>query len=109
MVSYFVRYRGSTADPAAFLAYYRQQHAAILRRFPQIKSLVLHTPIDVGDPLPVRPGGSALLAQMIFDSTATLDTALHSHARREAREDFARFGAFDGDITHEALSGEVIF
>jgi uncharacterized protein (TIGR02118 family) len=109
MVSYFVRYRGNAADPSAFVAHYRDRHSAILRRFPQIKSLVLHTPVDLRDPFPVQAGGSALLAQMTFESAAALDAALRSQARREARADFARFGAFAGEITHEALSGEVIF
>ena len=109
MVSYFVRYRGSAADPSAFLAHYRDHHGAILRCFPQIRSLILHTPVDVHDPFPVRPGGSALLAQMIFEGPGALDAALHSQARREARADFAGFRAFAGEITHEALSGEVIF
>jgi len=109
MVSYFVRYRGSAADPSAFIAHYRNQHAAILRRLPQIMSLVLHTPVGFRDPFPVRPGGSALLAQMIFPNRAALDAALQSPPRAEARADFARFGEFDGEIAHEALSGEVIF
>jgi uncharacterized protein (TIGR02118 family) len=109
MVSYFVRYRGSAADPSAFLSHYRNRHSAILRRFPHIKSLVLHTPAGVHDPFPVRAGGSALLAQMIFENQAALDMALDSQARRDARADFADFGAFVGEITHEALSAEVIF
>ncbi len=109
MVSYFVRYRGSAADPSAFIARYRDQHATILRRLPQIKSLVLHTPVAFRDPFLVRSGSSALLAQMIFESPAALDAALQSRVRGEAREDLAHIGAFDGEITHEALSGEVIF
>ena len=109
MVSYFVRYRGNAANPAAFLAHYRDQHAAILRCFPGIQSLVLHTPAAVRDPLPVHAGGTALLAQMIFENSAALAGALQSEARRQARGDFARLRAFDGEITHEALAGEVIF
>jgi uncharacterized protein (TIGR02118 family) len=109
MVSYFVRYRGRAADPSAFIAHYRERHAAILRRLPQINSLVLHTPIGFHDPFPVRPAGSMLLAQMIFPDPAALEAALQSAARAEAREDFARLGVFDGEITHEALAGEVIF
>jgi len=109
MVSYFVRYRGNAADPVAFLAHYRAHHAAILQDLPQIRSLVLHRPASAHDPLPVQAGGTALLAQMIFADSAALDQALQSEARRRARIDFARFGAFHGEITHEALAGEVIF
>lgn len=109
MVSYFIRYRGSATDPDAFLDYYRVHHAAILQRFPQIKSLVLNTPVAVTDPFPVRPAGSALLAQMFFDNTAALNAALQSQARKDARDDFALFPSFAGEITHEALKCEVVF
>jgi uncharacterized protein (TIGR02118 family) len=109
MVSYFVRYRGNSSDPAAFATYYREQHAAILKQFPSINSLILHSPAAFRDPFPVRPAGTMLLAQMTFDSTTALDAALRSDARRLARDDFARFPAFDGEVTHEALRAEVIF
>ena len=59
MVSYFVRYRGLAAAPVAFVGYYRDRHAAILRTFPRIKSLVLHTPAASNDPFPVRAGGKS--------------------------------------------------
>jgi uncharacterized protein (TIGR02118 family) len=109
MVSYFVRYRGRAADPSAFVTYYREHHAAILRDFPQIRSLVLHTPMGFRDPFSVRPGGTALLAQMTFDNEVALDTALRSEARKKARDDLGRFGTFEGEITHEALFGEALF
>jgi|SRR5581483_9649517 len=109
MVSYCVRYRGSSPDPEAFLGYYREQHAAILKEWPGIKSLILHSPVAFDDPFPVRPAGTMLLAQMVFDSAAALDGALRSEARRRAREDFARFPAYSGEVTHEALRAEVIF
>ena len=50
-----------------------------------------------------------LLAQMTFDSAADLDAALRSQARREARDDFHRFPPFEGEVTHEAMTGTVIF
>lgn len=73
MVSYFVRYRGSSSDPEAFQAHYETRHAAILREFPNIRALVLHRPAAWTDPFPVRRGESMLLAQMQFDSSAELD------------------------------------
>jgi hypothetical protein len=57
----------------------------------------------------VQEGGTALLAQIMFENEAALDAALQSEARKKARNDFARFGAFEGEITHEALSAEAIF
>lgn len=109
MVSYFVRYRGMAADPAAFAVYYEERHSAILKRFPGIKSLILHTPASFHDPFSVRPAGSMLLAQLVFDSAAALDLALASDARRKARDDFHHFPAFEGEVTHEALAAKVIF
>ena len=109
MVSYFVRYRGAAENPEAFVSYYRAQHAQILKKFPGIRSLVLHTLAAFKDPFPVMPAGSCLLAQMVFDDPAALQRALVSPARREAREDFSRFPRFLGEVTHEALAQEVIF
>ena len=109
MVSYFVRYRGSSADPAGFRAYYETRHAALLRGFTGIRSLVLHQPVAWTDPCPVNPAGTFLLAQMTFDTPADLDAALRSPARQEARADFHRFPPFDGEVTHEAMAAKVIF
>ena len=109
MVSYFVRYRGSCADPDGFHTNYESRHAEILRRFPKIRSLILHRPIEWRDPFPVSPGGSFLLAQMVFDGKSDLDAALRSEARRQARDDFQRFPSFEGEVTHEAMNGKVVF
>ena len=109
MVSYFVRYRGSTADPDAFHAHYETRHAALLRRFPNIRSLVLHRPAAWNDPFPVQRGETFLLAQMQFDSAGDLDAALRSEIRREARDDFHRFPPFSGEVTHEAMIGKTVF
>ena len=107
--SYFVRYQGQAAEPNAFLDYYRDQHAALLKRFPGIEGLTLHTPIDCNDPFPTSPGGVALLAQMTFASPADLNAALQSSARAAARDDFRNFPEFDGQVFHQAMRGEKIF
>jgi len=109
MVSYFVRYRGLSNDPVAFQRHYESQHAAILRQFPNIRSLIVHLPAPWDDPFPVQRGESMLLAQMRFDTVADLDTALRSEARRRARDDFHHFPPFNGEVTHEAMTAKVIF
>ena len=109
MISYFVRYRGSASDPAAFVDYYATRHAAILKEFPGIRTLSLHEPADWNDPFPVHPDGTALLAQMTFDSLADLKRALHSEPRRRARDDFGRFPPFSGEVTHQAMTRRIIF
>ena len=109
MVSYFVRYRGSSSDPDAFHAHYETRHSAILRQFPNIRSLILHRPTAWTDPFAVQRGETFLLAQMQFDNAGDLDAALASEARRQARDDFHRFPPFDGEVTHEAMSSRMVF
>jgi uncharacterized protein (TIGR02118 family) len=109
MLSYFVRYRGASPDPGAFGTHYETRHAEILKQFPYIRSLILHTPAPWTDPFPVQRGETMLLAQMQFDSAGDLDQALRSEARRLARDDFQLFPPFDGEVTHEAMTGKVIF
>ena len=109
MVSYFVRYRGSSADAEAFHGHYETRHSALLRQFPNIRSLVLHRPAAWTDPFPVRRGETLLLAQTQFDNIADLDAALRSQARRLAREDFQHLPPFSGEVTHEAMIGKVVF
>jgi uncharacterized protein (TIGR02118 family) len=108
-VSYFVRYEGTAEDAGEFVRYYREQHAAILGRFPGIRGIVLHTPIEWRDPFPVRADRFLMMAQMIFDSAEDLDRALQSDARAEARGDFSRFPKFEGSVFHQAaLTEEVL-
>jgi uncharacterized protein (TIGR02118 family) len=109
MVSYFVRYNGRADEPCEFRAYYENVHAKILRNFSNIQSLVLHRPAPWSDPFAVNRGDTALLAQMVFNSTQDLDAALRSDARRKAREDFQNFPSFNGRASHEAMAGKLIF
>jgi uncharacterized protein (TIGR02118 family) len=108
-VSYFVRYQGAPADPAAFDAHYAGPHAALLRDFPGIRSLILHSPVAVRDPFPTNDAGLHLLSQMVFDSEAALQAALGSEARKRAFEDRTNFPAFNGAIAHQAMRAETIF
>jgi len=109
MISYFVRYRGAATDPAGFVEYYANHHTSILKEFTSIRSLALHEPVGWHDPFPVHPDGTALLAQMTFDTPGDLERALHSEARRRAREDFGRFPRFSGEVTHQAMRSRLIF
>ena len=107
--SYIVRYHGSAPEPEKFVDYYRRSHAPILQQFPGIGSLVLHHQADFTDPFPVNPGGNLLIAQMTFDDLPALNAALASPARAAARDDFAGFPAFDGEVTHQAFVSEKLF
>ena len=105
-VCYLVFYRGHAKDAESFLEHYRRVHVPILKRFPRIQGIRLLTPVAWDDPHPVSPGGFSLIAQMRFRSVEDLENALRSEARREAREDFAGFGPFEGEIWHQAMEWE---
>ena len=108
-VSYFVRYEGQAESPEAFLTHYRDHHVPILAGFPGIRRILLHTPIKWSDPFPVKPDRFALVAQMVFDTEADLDGALHSNARAAARDDFATFPPFHGLVYHQATVSDEVF
>jgi uncharacterized protein (TIGR02118 family) len=108
-VSYFVRYEGAAENADEFLRYYRERHAAVLARFPGIRKIILHTPIEWKDRFPVRPDRFMLVAQMMFDSAEDLNRALQSDARADARADFANFPRFQADVYHQAAVSEEIW
>jgi uncharacterized protein (TIGR02118 family) len=108
-VSYFIRYEGQAANRSAFLRYYRDHHVPILARFPGIRGIVLHSPVQWHDEFPVNPDRFTLLAQMIFATEADLHRALQSQPRAEARSDFARFPPFAGVVYHQAVVSEEVF
>jgi uncharacterized protein (TIGR02118 family) len=73
--------------PAAFDAHYRDVHAPIVRRYPNLRDLRLTRPDGVGG----RPAPFHLLAEMSFDSRADLEEALASDAGRESGRDLRNF------------------
>ena len=107
-VSYFVRYKGKAENPRAFVDYYRNSHAPLLWKFPCIRNLILHHPVDFDDPFPVSPGEELMVAQMVFDTLDDLNRALASDARARARDDFANMPGFTGEITHQAMQAETV-
>ena len=74
-------------DPTAFDAHYRDVHAPIVRRYPNLRGLRLTRPDGVGG----RPAPFHLLAEMSFDSRADLDAAVASDAGRESGRDLRNF------------------
>ena len=104
--SYFVLYSGRADEPEPFVERYRSVHVPILREWPGMRRIYLHTPAPWTDTHPVRPSGLAMAAQMTFDDIASLEQALRSDARARAREDFGRFPTFHGDVFHQAMQTE---
>ncbi|MFQ5660634.1 MAG: EthD family reductase [Gammaproteobacteria bacterium] len=105
-ISYFVFYRGKADNQSAFVERYKKTHVPILKRFPGIKRVRVHTPVAWNDSQTINPGNFTLIAEMLFDSVEDLEAALHSEERNMAREDFRQFPAFDGVIWHQAMSCE---
>jgi len=108
-VSYFVRYDIEVPDVAAFVRRYREVHVAVVARWPGLRAVTLHTPLAWRDPFPVNPGKAVLMAQLEFDTQADLERAFASRERAEAREDFKRFMAFEGTVTHQAMATEEVW
>jgi len=74
-------------DPAAFDSHYRDVHAPIVRRYPNLRGVRL----TKADGLGGRPAPFYLLAEMSFDSRADLDEALASDPGRESGRDLRSF------------------
>ena len=76
-------------DPDAFDAHYRDVHAGIVARYPNIRDVRLTKPAGVGG----RPSPFHLMAEMIFDTAADLDAALMSEAGAESARDLRNFAS----------------
>ena len=74
-------------DPAAFDAHYRDVHAPIVRRYPNLLSMRLTKADGVGG----RPAAYYLMAEMSFATRADLDEALASEPGRESGRDLRNF------------------
>jgi uncharacterized protein (TIGR02118 family) len=74
-------------DPGAFDAHYRDVHAPIVARYPNLRGTRLTKPDGLGG----RPPAFYLMAEMSFDSRADLDEALASDAGRDSGRDLRNF------------------
>lgn len=108
-VSYFVRYDVAVPDVGAFVARYREIHVPLLAKWPGLRRVVMHTPVEWSDPFAVNRGAAVLLAQLEFESVEAMNRAFASPARAAAREDFKRFMRFEGAVTHQAMRSEEVW
>ena len=74
-------------DPAAFDAHYRDVHAPIVERYPNLVSMRLTKADGVGG----RPAAYYLMAEMIFDSYQDLTDAVASAPSAESARDLRNF------------------
>ena len=103
-VSYFIRYDVNVRDVSEFVEFYRSKHVPVLARWPGLRRVVLHTPIEWSDAWPVNRGRAVLMAQLEFDSAEALHAAFASPERAAARAATANFPPFEGVVTHQALA-----
>ena len=108
-VSYFVRYDIDVPEAEAFVRRYREVHVPLVSRWPGLRRMVVHTPIDWCDPFPVNRGKAVLMAQLEFDDEAAMGRAFASPERAAAREDFKRFMTFEGTVTHQAMESTEVW
>ena len=76
-------------DSDAFDAHYRDVHAPIVSRYPNLRGLRLTKLAGVAG----RPAPYYLMAEMTFDTSADLDEALGSEAGAESARDLRNFAA----------------
>lgn len=105
-VSYFVFYKGHADDADGFIERYRTVHIPILKRWPGVECVKLHTPAVLQDPKQTSTAGLAMMAEIVFCDGEALEKALQSQERHEARLDFGKFPSFHGDVMHQALQTE---
>ena len=74
-------------DTDAFDRHYREVHAPIVQRYPNLRGMRLTQPLGVAG----RPSPFYLMAEMIFDTPADLDAALMSEAGAESARDVRSF------------------
>jgi uncharacterized protein (TIGR02118 family) len=74
-------------DPLAFDVHYRDVHARMVRRYPNLRDLRITKAGGLGG----RPAPFYLMAEMTFDSRPDLDEALASEAGRESGRDLRTF------------------
>lgn len=103
-VCYIVVYRRPADDEAAFVDFYRRRHVPLLAAFPRIREVAVFTPIEWRD-RPFATRADLMLVNLTaFDSEIDFRAAMSSDARRQVREDFARFPRFAGRCTHTAMA-----
>jgi uncharacterized protein (TIGR02118 family) len=86
-----------------FIDFYRSQHVPVLARWPGLRRVVLHTPVDWSDRFPVVRGRAVLMAQLEFDTAEAMHAAFASPERAAARADMDHFPSYEGLVTHQAL------
>ncbi|NKB39357.1 MAG: EthD family reductase [Gammaproteobacteria bacterium] len=107
-LSYLVNYQRPAEDEVAFLQYYRDHHPAILLEFPNIRRLLLGTPIEWTASNSIERANRMLFCEVSFDNIESLNKALNSDVRKTLRKDYDCFPPFSGEVTHFPMHRKAI-
>jgi uncharacterized protein (TIGR02118 family) len=107
-VSWLVQYNGPAKDPAAFHAYYREHHVPIVHRMPGIRSLNWYVPKPWTPSAGLHAVGYLQLVQAVFGDLEGLLAMRRSAQRKAGLRDFANYPAFEGPVTHQAMTSRRI-
>jgi len=100
-MSFVVRYYGPMPDMTAFHDFYVANHMPLLATFPDIRNVYAYLPVAWRNPgLP--PSKVLLGNEVVFDSVASLNDALHSDVITALQQDSSQFPPF-GHSTHHAM------
>jgi uncharacterized protein (TIGR02118 family) len=98
--SYLVHYPGPAEDMNAWNLHYLEHHPPIMRKFPGVRQIEIHTRIDWVDRLPSRRLEYMQRNKLVFDSPVALSRALSSDVIKRMRADFVKFPPFAGGNKH---------
>ena len=91
---------GQPQDAAAFDRYYQGTHAALAQKIPGLKGYVITRPASLN---PQEPSHYYVIANLYFDSMATLQAALQSPEGQAAAGDLQNFATGGATL----VAGEV--
>jgi|SRR5579872_6497521 len=91
---------GQPQDPAAFDRHYQGAHAALAQKIPGLKGYVITRPASLN---PQEPSPYYVIADLYFDSMATLQAALQSPEGQAAAGDLQNFATGGATL----VAGEV--
>jgi uncharacterized protein (TIGR02118 family) len=106
--SFLVHYPGEPRDLNEWLTYYLNHHPPIMRRFPGLRELEIHTRVDWIDALPWQRVHHFQRNKIVFDSAEALERALHSPVRDEMKADRGHFPPFTGGNVHHPMATETV-
>lgn len=106
--TYLVAYEGPAEDPNAWHGFYLAHHPAIMATMPGVREVEVCTRVDWVSFLPWQRADHMQRNKVAFDSAQALTAALNSPVRKAMREDYGKFPAFSGKVTHFPMSTLVI-